>query len=127
MDANDQPRYYTTFDDSKNNAKTTFAIDAASTTSTDELWQGGLLGLELAGSSTGIKGKLGIWNGGAVRNTHYELTSRITQQDKPTSQDGQDHATHVAGIMVGAGVNPRAREMAFKSVKPATGITIFRK
>lgn len=84
---------------------------AASTTRTDQFYSGGSLGLSLNGSSTSVKNKLGIWDGGAVLSTHQELISRVTQQDKTTGTN--THSTHVAGTMIAQGVSPLARGMAF--------------
>ena len=84
---------------------------AAATTRANQLWPGGETGLNLSGSSSNMKNKLGIWDGGSVLGTHVELTGRITQKDIPTSVS--DHATHVSGTMIASGVNPIAKGMAF--------------
>jgi hypothetical protein len=89
--------------------------DAAATTSTDQLWAGGSLGLNLTGGLPALQNKLGIWDGAAVRATHQELTGRVTQKDAGTTVDagtGANHATHVSGTMIGKGINPVARGMA---------------
>jgi len=75
-------------------------FNAAVSVSTNECWPGGISGLNLTG--TGVN--LGIWDGGKVRNTHIELTGRVTQQDGATGLS--DHSTHVSGTMIGAGVFP---------------------
>ncbi len=83
-------------------------------TGTASLYAGGSLGLNLSGSSASVQNKLGIWDGGAVRATHVELTGRITQVDKAsTTVSDEEHPTHVATTMIGAGVNAQARGMAF--------------
>ncbi|WP_234736064.1 S8 family serine peptidase [Tellurirhabdus bombi] len=87
------------------------ATRAAQTTRTSSLYSGGGLGLSLSGSSAVVQNKLGIWDGGRVLATHIELADRVTQVDNVTRND--NHATHVAGIMIGAGINPQARGMAF--------------
>jgi hypothetical protein len=54
---------------------------------------------------------MGIWDGGPVRTTHENFGGRVTisENDRPMS----DHATHVAGTMIGDGVpNANARGMA---------------
>lgn len=79
--------------------------DEASTVHTDELWSGGGSNLNLTGN--GIK--LGIWDGGSVRATHTEFGSRVTNRD---AVDHRSHATHVAGTMIAAGLEPSARGMA---------------
>jgi len=119
IDQAGQPVYYTTFGIVADNIKVPFSTEAAVTTSTDKVWQGGTLGLGLDGSSAAINGKLGIWDGAGVRNTHRELTGRVTQVDQPTDQDGRDHATHVAGIMAATGISSRAKGMAFKTTLKA--------
>lgn len=82
--------------------------DAARTLSTDELYPGGSLGLNLTGSTM----TAGEWDGGAVRSSHVELTGgRVTQVDSSTSIS--DHATHVAGTIIGSGVDTSARGMAY--------------
>lgn len=98
---NGVPLYYTTHNDI-----------AAQTISTDRLRT------EL--NLTGAGQTLGIWDGGAVRNTHQEFvrangTSRVTLSN-PALPGGQNpfsfHATHVAGTMIASGVNASARGMA---------------
>ena len=60
---------------------TTENLDAARTTSTDDVWPGGSLGFSLSGDSMVV----GEWDGGGVRGTHQELSSRVTQVDNPSS------------------------------------------
>ncbi|MEO8417023.1 MAG: S8 family serine peptidase, partial [Ginsengibacter sp.] len=86
---------------------------AAASIKTNLLWPGGSTGLALDGSSANIKGKIGIWDGGKVRNTHVELVGRVIQKDNVTALN--DHATHVAGTMIAGGVNPIAKGMSFKA------------
>ncbi|MCI4648515.1 S8 family serine peptidase [Phaeodactylibacter sp.] len=76
---------------------------AGATTSTDQLW-GGSYNLNGDGMFAGI------WEAGEVPLvSHQELEGRIILKNS-TSAD--DHATHVAGTMIGAGVEPSARGMA---------------
>lgn len=100
LDATGMPIYYITYSNSR----------AAATLSTDQLWAGGSLGLNLSGAGSAVTNKLGIWDGGRVRQTHQELTGRVTQKDLATSNN--DHATHVAGTMMATGVNQQAKGMA---------------
>jgi hypothetical protein len=100
VDAKGLPIYHTT----DNNTR------AAATIRTNELWTGGVLGLNLSGSSPALAGKLGIWDGGALRPTHQELAGRTVNRD--ASATLSDHATHVAGTMVAKGVNPLAKGMS---------------
>jgi hypothetical protein len=101
VDATDQPIYYTTHN-----------AEAATATRTTALYAGAALGLSLDGSSAGLVGKLGLWDGGLVLAAHQELTGkRITQAVNLTTLS--NHATHLATTMVGRGINPLARGMAF--------------
>lgn len=53
------------------------------------------------------------WDGGGVLVTHRELVGRVTQKDQPVGSNS--HATHVAGTMVAAGIDPKAKGMAPKA------------
>ena len=84
---------------------------AAATTGASRLWSGGSSGLNLSGSSSNMKNKMALWDGGAVLASHVEINNRTEQKDNaPTISD---HATHVAGTMIGAGINPLAKGMAY--------------
>lgn len=87
-------------------------IGAAITTRAFELWEGGSTGLNLTGEGYD---RLGEWDGGAVRLSHQEFNNtgipRVVQTDGATSLS--DHATHVAGTLVGGGVNPNAKGMSY--------------
>jgi hypothetical protein len=60
---------------------------------------------------TGVK--VGVWDAGSIRNTHRELTGRITNKNATTPLD--DHSTHVAGTIAATGVDAIAKGMAPKS------------
>jgi subtilisin family serine protease len=80
----------------------------AETSSVDDVWPRGDLGLSLTGETE----TLGIWEvGGVVRASHQEFGGRIDIRDEgePT-----DHATHVAGTMSATGVESVAKGMAFQ-------------
>jgi len=81
-------------------------LKAADTTNADRLWSGGGLGLNLNGSGVTV----GVWDAGAVRNTHQEFGSRVTRSDASSGFD--NHATHVAGTIGATGIDPNARGMA---------------
>lgn len=83
-------------------------VYAAQTVSTDRVWPGGSLGLNLSGDGMTI----GEWDGGAVRGTHQELTGRVTQADGATTII--NHSTHVAGTMIAAGVSTTAKGMSWQ-------------
>jgi subtilisin family serine protease len=91
----DQPLYRTT--NNKNAAISTGA----------NLIQAAPYGL----NGTGVK--IGVWDGGSVRKTHRELTSRVTNINPTTPPI--DHATHVAGTIAATGVDANAKGMAPKS------------
>ncbi len=93
------PLYYIT--ENANAARTTRAV---------ALYPGGELGLSITGNGYN---QLGEWDGGAVRATHQEFGSRVTQVDGATTLS--DHATHVAGTLIAAGLIPDARGMAYEA------------
>jgi hypothetical protein len=79
-------------------------LNAAKTISTNKVWSGGGYGLSLTGNGV----LLGEWDGGKVLTTHQEFGGRVTSnQNAPNF-----HSTHVAGTMVGSGVNSSAKGMA---------------
>lgn len=92
---------------------------AAESISANKLWNGGSLGLSLSGANMTINGfaRLGEWDGGATLTTHQEFSanngSTVVQRDGATTLS--DHATHVAGTMVGFGVRPSAKGMSFQA------------
>jgi hypothetical protein len=88
---------------------------AAKMTRTNLLYPGGILSLGLTGKSDSIKGKLGMWDGGAILTTHQEFGGRASMQPNQTSSGTSDHATHVAGILVAAGISPNAKGMAYEA------------
>ncbi|RMH53240.1 MAG: T9SS C-terminal target domain-containing protein [Bacteroidetes bacterium] len=85
---------------------TTWNRTAAHFTGTSTLYPGGPLGLALTGHGL----RLGLWDEGHPLRDHQEFTGRITPGD-----DGrpQNHATHVAGTLMAAGIRPEARGMAY--------------
>lgn len=89
----------------------------AAATRTAKLHNGGGLGLNLEGQNM----RIGIWDGGKVMLNHVEFmndqtpaTTRATNTDAPGPAT-DSHATHVAGTMVGKGVNAQAKGMAPKA------------
>jgi len=85
----------------------THNLNAAKTVSTFPLWIGEVGGYNLSGN--GIY--LGVWDGGNVRWTHQEFQGRVTIKDGYTTIS--DHATHVAGTMVAAGIRAEAKGMSY--------------
>lgn len=92
------PIYYTT-----DNAGSSITIG------TNKLYPGGSLGLNVTGA--GMTG--GVWDGGKTRNTHVELTGRITLGDAATALSA--HATHVSGTIAAAGANPARKGIAYQA------------
>lgn len=90
----------------------TFNLTSAQTISTDEVWPTGPTGYNLTGNGTAAN-QFGIWDGGAVRTTHQELTGRVTQVDAPGSIS--NHSSHVAGTLAATGVNANAQGMSFQA------------
>ena len=70
---------------------------------------GGNLGLNLDGLGIII----GEWDGGAVLASHQEFGGRVTQMDNP--ENSSSHATHVAGTMIGNGIDHDASGMAYRA------------
>jgi hypothetical protein len=91
----------------------THNANAAVTTSTDKVYSGGGLGLDLDG--TGMTA--GEWDGGDVLTTHQEFnntgSSRVTDKDGVSST--HPHATHVAGTIMAGGVQVAAKGMAYNA------------
>lgn len=105
-------RIYKLDENAKPIYKTTFNVNAAKTIGADKLNPGGGMDLELTGE--GMLG--GIWDGGRALLTHELLEYKI--QLKDGSPDFGDHATHVAGTMVGrqvTGQGSQAKGMAYKA------------
>lgn len=99
----------------------TYNLEGATTIGTDQVWEGGDLGLSLSGKDMYAQSegenyaRLGVWDGGAVRTTHQEFgpNNRVIQRDN--SSNLNDHATHVAGTMAAQGVNMDAKGMAWQA------------
>ncbi|MEQ8208257.1 MAG: S8 family serine peptidase [Lacipirellulaceae bacterium] len=91
----------------------TFNADAASSTRTKYLHPSGQLGLGLTGEDMIVY----VWDGGSIRPTHVEFGGRasIGDVDGGYNGAGSDHATHVTGTLIAAGLAPEAQGMAFKA------------
>lgn len=89
----------------------TFNVGTGRTISTNKVWPGGSAGTALTGS--GMNNRLGEWDGGGVRTSHQEFGGRVTQVDGAPALS--DHATHVAGTMIAAGIDPNAKGMAYQA------------
>ena len=103
---------------------TSFNTEAADTIGTDELWTtnsallNGLSRLRLNGEST----QLALWDSqGDVLTNHQEfvitdgmdeISSRVIDGDGVSTNGLNAHSTHIAGILVASGVDPRAKGMS---------------
>ncbi len=87
----------------------THNAEGASVINSDKVYPGGGAGLNLSG----IGQTLGIWDGGKVRVTHQEFSGRAVQMDNTSGNS--DHATHVAGTMLAAGITPAAKGMSYEA------------
>ncbi|MBW4888625.1 S8 family peptidase [Mucilaginibacter sp. HMF5004] len=94
-------------------AKTVNNIIAAASTRTNTVQPGGLLGLNLTGSSSALVNKLAIWDGSGVYAAHQEFAGKNIQFKDATPLIYIDHAAHVAGTMIAAGTYAPAKGMAF--------------
>ncbi len=92
------PQYYVTHNE-----------NAAKTISTNKVYSGGGAGLSLSGSGVMVH----EWDAGTVLSTHQEFGGRVTIGD--VTADDDDHATHVAGTIMAAGVVSAAKGMAFSA------------
>ena len=101
VDETGQPVYYTLHN-----------TEAARGTRTLALQGNGILPVSLSGNLASMVGRLGLWDGGRVLDTHQEFGgAKITQKDNGAAIN--DHTTHLAGTLVGRGINPLAKGMAF--------------
>ncbi|TFV94580.1 T9SS type A sorting domain-containing protein [Algoriphagus kandeliae] len=84
--------------------------NAAITTGAVTLQPEGELGLNLTGKGLTV----GIFDQTRPKPDHVEFQGRLTQIDG-SSEDLSTHATHVSGTVLGGGVNPSARGMAYEA------------
>ena len=82
---------------------------SAKTIGANELYAGGSLGLSLSGENIFA----GVWDGGKVRDTHVEFAGRVTINDGGGALS--EHATHVTGTIIAAGVSASRKGIAFKA------------
>lgn len=114
IDSEGKPVYY----------QTRSNLELAKSINTNKLWSGGSLGLNLQGQNMEVsasRSRLGVWEPGPVRTTHVEFEGRAITRDTPpfstsmtstTFVSSTNHAAHVTGTMVAAGVRADARGMA---------------
>ncbi len=91
----------------------TISAAGSKTLRVDELWPGGTSGYSLTGLPF-TNNTLGIFEvGGVPMAGHPEFQGRLDEKDGVTYVS--DHATHVAGIMIAAGLDSRAKGMSFQA------------
>lgn len=89
--------------------KTLNTVSAAAV-GTTSLHPGGSLGQNLTGKGFVV----GIYDQTRPKPDHVEFTGRLTQIDGST-EIISNHATHVSGTVLAAGINPSARGMAYEA------------
>ena len=85
----------------ENNVESSISITA------NAMYPSGSLGLNVTGQGM----IAGVWDGGKVRDTHRELTGRVTLSDVATTLS--PHATHVTGTIIGSGVTAACKGLAY--------------
>lgn len=92
----------------------------ARATNTDLLYNNSIPGVQVTGNGM----KVFQWDGGNVRTTHNDLNGRITNLESVTLSD---HATGVAGVIMGAGTGTfsgiNSRGMAYEASLSAYNFT----
>ncbi|MDO7170754.1 S8 family serine peptidase [Mariniflexile sp. AS56] len=91
-------------------------VEAAKSTKTNQLHNGGGLGLNLEGQNM----NMAAWDSEGVLTTHQEFLNSDSSASRATKGELffaniSDHATHVAGTLIGKGTNPSAKGMAPKA------------
>ncbi len=89
-------------------------LPSAQLSRTDQLWPGGPANQSLDGAGQ----TLGMWDVGAMRGTHQEFGGRATVLNSLSTLS--THPTHVAGTLIGAGLDAQAKGMA-----PAAALRAF--
>ena len=82
----------------------TYNLQARKTTGVEHIQSTEGMNLNLKG--TGIT--IGVWDGGKVLNNHFEFGGRLDNKD---DVEISNHATHVSGTIIGAGINESAKGM----------------
>ena len=98
LDDSGRPVYYVTHNS-----------DAARTIGTFRVHPGERAGLNLTGAGMIV----GEWDGNAVLASHREFGGRVTQMDNETALSS--HSTHVAGTLIGTGLDAEAKGMAYEA------------
>lgn len=86
---------------------TTDNAGSSQTIKTNAMYPSGSLGLSVTGAGM----TAGVWDGSKVRDTHVELTGRVTPSDAATGFSS--HATHVTGTILASGVSSTRKGIAY--------------
>lgn len=95
---NGHPKYLTTHDET-----------TALSMGINDLRSGGKFGLNISGEGV----RMAVWDAGLARRTHQEYENRLFNNDSGVDVD--DHASHVMGTMIAAGIQPEARGILYKA------------
>tara|TARA_R110000868_G_scaffold408293_5_gene690991 strand:- start:20479 stop:24090 length:3612 start_codon:yes stop_codon:yes gene_type:complete len=82
-------------------------LEAAQSVNNNQIWGGGIAGLDLSGSGILI----GYWDENQPRLTHQEYSGRVSFEDSESGSNNP-HATQMVGTMIATGVKSEARGMA---------------
>ncbi|ANF50628.1 hypothetical protein A0O34_08875 [Chryseobacterium glaciei] len=99
-DENGKPLYYTTLN-----------AGAAKMTKADNLYPGGVAGLNIAGQNMVI----GQWDYSKPRTTHELLTGKINSYDNLQNQTISRHSTSIAGTLAGNNGDAEAKGIAYEA------------
>lgn len=86
---------------------TTSNAGSSQTIKTNAMYPSGSLGLSVTGAGM----TAGVWDGSKVRDTHVEITGRVTPSDAATGFSS--HATHVTGTILASGVSSTRKGIAY--------------
>ena len=88
----------------------TYTMPSSKVSRANELYKGGLLGLDLDGSDM----KVGVWDAGIALTTHQEFDGRVLNTDSNEGELGS-HATMVTGAIISSGIKQNAKGVAYKA------------
>ena len=87
---------------------TIFNAGSSTTISTNKMYPGGSLGLNITGAGM----IAGVWDGGKVRDTHQEFGGgKVSLSDAAATLS--NHATHVTGTIIASGFSPLRKGIAY--------------
>ncbi|PHN03805.1 S8 family serine peptidase [Flavilitoribacter nigricans] len=75
----------------------------------EDLRPGGKFGLNITGAGL----RVAVWDAGLARRTHQAYQGRLLNNDSGAEVD--DHACHVVGTLIAAGIKPNAQGMLYEA------------